>query len=44
MVARWSANPPGMLWAEMNTAFVSTGGNGGGRAAVARPVVIVASG
>ena len=26
MVARWSANPLGMLWPEMDAAFVMSGG------------------
>jgi hypothetical protein len=30
MVARWSANPLGMLWPEMDAAFVTSGDNGGG--------------
>ena len=42
MVARWSANPLGMLWPEMDAAFVTLGG-GGPPAAVRRPVVIVAA-
>lgn len=43
MVARWGADPLGMLWPEMETAFV---GNGGGSppAAARRPVVIIAAG
>jgi hypothetical protein len=45
MVARWSANPLGMLWPEMDASFVSSGGNGGGPPAAAlRPVVIIAAG
>ena len=45
MVVRWSADPLGMLWPEMDTAFVtSIDGNGGTPAAARRPVVIVAAG
>ena len=29
MVARWSVNPVGMLWPEMNAAFVTSGGGMG---------------
>jgi hypothetical protein len=29
MVARWSANPLGMLWPEMDAGFASSGGSGG---------------
>ena len=43
MVARWSANPLGMLWPERDAAFVA-GGNGGPPAAAGRPVVIIAAG
>lgn len=40
MVARWSAHLLGMLWPEMDAAFVtSCGGNGGPSAATRRPVV-----
>ena len=28
IVARWSASPLGMLWPEMDAAFVTSGGNG----------------
>jgi hypothetical protein len=31
MVARWSADSLGMLWLEMNAAFVTSGGGNGGR-------------
>jgi hypothetical protein len=31
MVARWSANPLGMLWPEMDAAFVTSGGGNGAR-------------
>jgi len=34
VVARWSANPLGMLWPEMDVVFVTSGGGGpasGGR-------------
>jgi hypothetical protein len=43
MVARWSANPLGMLRPEMDAAFVTSGGNGGGdpTAGTRRPVVII---
>ena len=30
MVARWRANPLGMLWPEMDAAFVTSNGNGSG--------------
>jgi hypothetical protein len=43
MVARWSANPLGMLWPEMDGGFVASGG-GSPPAEVRRPVVIVAAG
>jgi len=43
MVARWSANPLGMLWPEMHAAFVS-GGGGDPPAVARRTVVIVAVG
>jgi hypothetical protein len=36
--ALWRANPPGMLWPEMDGAFVApSGGNGGPRTAARRP-------
>jgi hypothetical protein len=42
MVVRWSANPLGMLWPEMDAAFVTAGGgNGGPPAATRRPVMIL---
>jgi hypothetical protein len=46
MVARWSANPLGMLWPELDAALVTSGGNGGGDppAVARRPLVIVAAG
>ena len=31
MVARWSANPLGMLWPEMDATAVAFGGEGGAR-------------
>jgi hypothetical protein len=31
MVARWSANPLGMLWPEIDAAFVASGGGPPGR-------------
>ena len=37
IVARLSANLLGMLWPEMDAAFVTGGGTGGRRAAVWRP-------
>jgi len=40
MVARWSANPLGMLWPEMDAAFVASGG-GGSPTAARRPVVVI---
>jgi hypothetical protein len=44
MVARWSANPLGMLCAEMDAAFVASGGGSGGPPTAARrPVVIIAA-
>jgi hypothetical protein len=30
MVARWRVNPLGMLWPEMDAAFVMSGGGNGG--------------
>jgi hypothetical protein len=45
MVARWSANPLGMLWPEMDAAFMTPGsGNGGPSAAPQRPALIIAAG
>jgi hypothetical protein len=46
MVARWSANPLGMLWPAPDAAFVTSGGggNGGPPAVARRPVVIIAAG
>ena len=46
MVARWSANPLGMLWPELDAALVTSGGNGGGDppAVARRLLVIVAAG
>jgi hypothetical protein len=41
VVAHWSANPVAMLWPEMNTAFVTSGGGIGPAAAVQHPVVII---
>jgi hypothetical protein len=43
MVARWSANPLGMLWPEIDAPFVVPGG-GGSPAMARRPVVIIATG
>jgi hypothetical protein len=42
MVARWSASALGMLWPEMDAAFVMSGG-GGPPAVARRPVLIVAA-
>jgi hypothetical protein len=36
MVARWSANPLGMLWPEMDAGFVAAVGGNGGSPATAR--------
>jgi hypothetical protein len=46
MVARWSANPLGMLWLEMDAASLNAGGNGRGGppTAARRPTVIIAAG
>jgi hypothetical protein len=45
MVARWSANSLGILWPEVDAAFMTSGGgNGGPPAAARRPVVIGAAG
>ena len=44
MVARWSANPLGMLWPELDAVFVAPGGNGGPLAAARRSVVIIVVG
>jgi len=44
MVARWSANPLGMLWPEMDAAFATSGGGEPPPIAVRRPVVIIAAG
>jgi hypothetical protein len=41
-VARWSANPLGMLWPEMDAALVTSGGGNGGSPVARRPVVITA--
>jgi hypothetical protein len=40
IVARWSANPLGMLWPEMDAAFVAAGG-GSPPAAARRPMVVI---
>jgi hypothetical protein len=37
MVARWSANPLGMLWPEMDAVFLASGGNEGPPATAQRP-------
>jgi hypothetical protein len=44
MVARWSANPLGMLWPERDAAFIASGGGGDPPALARRPVVIIAAG
>ena len=43
MVARWSANPLGMLWPEMDAAFAASGG-GSASTSGRRPVVMIAVG
>jgi hypothetical protein len=42
MVARWSSNPLGMLWPEMDPAFVMSGG-GDGPALLRRRVIVIAA-
>ena len=42
MVARWSADPLGMLWPERDATFVTSGGVGPPTTA-RRPVVIIAA-
>ena len=42
MVARWSANPLGMLWPEMDVEFVTSGG-GDGPAVLRRRVIVIAA-
>ena len=44
MVARWSADPLGMLWPEMDAAFVGSGGSGDPPAVPRRRVVIIPAG
>jgi hypothetical protein len=44
MVARWSANPLGMLWPEMDAAFVTSGGGNSEPPAAARRTVVVIAG
>jgi hypothetical protein len=44
MVARWSANPLGMLWPEIEAAVVTSGGCGGPPFAARRPVVTILAG
>jgi hypothetical protein len=45
IVARWSGNALGMLWPEMDAAFMASGGgNGSPPAAACRPVVVIAAG
>jgi hypothetical protein len=42
MVGRWSANPLGMLWPEMDAVLIASTGGGGPPAAPRRTVVVVA--
>jgi len=44
MVARWSANPLGMLRPEMDAAFIASRRGGGPPALARRPVVTIAAG
>ena len=44
MVARWSANPLGMLWPDMDAAFIGGGGGGGSPATPRRPMVVTLGG
>jgi hypothetical protein len=45
MVARWSANPLGMIWPERDAALLAGKDGGGGLPTAARrPVVIIAAG
>jgi hypothetical protein len=44
MVARWSANPLGMLWPKMAKFMTSGRGDGGPPSLARRPVVIIAAG
>jgi hypothetical protein len=44
MVARWSANPLGMLWSEMDASFVGFRGRGGPPTVARRPLVVIAAG
>jgi hypothetical protein len=41
MIARWSANPLGMLWPGVDAAFAAS--NGGDGPAVLRRVVVIAA-
>jgi hypothetical protein len=43
-VARWSANPLGMLWPQMDAAGPMSGGGGDPSAVAQRPLVVVAVG
>ena len=44
MVARWGANPLGMLWPEMDAAFLASGGGNGGSLTLPRlPVLTIAA-
>jgi hypothetical protein len=44
MVARWSANPLGMLWPETDATFVSVGGNGSSPTVARQPMAVIAAG
>jgi hypothetical protein len=45
MVARWSADPLGMLWPEREAVLARSGGGGSGPPAAARrPVVVIPMG
>jgi hypothetical protein len=45
MVARWSANPFGMLWQEMDAGRdLASGGDCGPPAVARHPIVIIAAG
>ena len=42
MVARWSANPVGMPWPNMDALFIASSGRDGRPTAPRRPLVVVA--
>jgi hypothetical protein len=44
MVARWSVNPLGMLWRQMNVALLTSGDIGDPPSAPRRPVVLLLEG